>query len=174
MGTSHKEAMARAKTPSDAVLEQAAALGGFTLGVCGLRHHFQDVCSTRLKDIGITPAMMYFLLYVSRFPGCTQREMSDALCVDVGYSTRTVSKLEEAGLVERRPNPADGRSSLLHLTPEGEKAHAYGKRILDEWEEEALSPLTAQEREQLTALLGRVVAGLGNSGDGKSAGTEAI
>lgn len=169
--TSHKEAMARAKTPSDAVLEQAAALGGFALGVCGLRHHFQDVCSARLKDVGITPAMMYFLLYVSRFPGCTQREMSDALCVDVGYSTRTVAKLEEAGLVERRPNPADGRSSLLRLTPAGEVAYAYGKRIVDEWEEEALGCLSAQEREQLTALLARVVAGLGSSLGSESAAT---
>src|SRR5262245_23969907 len=33
--------------------------------------------------------------------------------------TRIVAALEEAGLVTRRPNPADGRAPLLQATPEG-------------------------------------------------------
>ncbi len=163
MEISHSEAMERAKTPSDAVLEQAISLGGFAVGVSGLRHHFQDVCSTRLKEIGISPSMMYFLLYVSRNPGCTQREMADALCVDVGYCTRAMAKLMEAGLMERRPNPADGRSSLLYTTPKGDEAFEYARRVTAEWEDEALGCLTEPEREELVALLGRVIKSLGRS-----------
>src|SRR3954451_1409019 len=33
--------------------------------------------------------------------------------------TRLIDALEEAGLVTRRPNPADGRAPLLQATPEG-------------------------------------------------------
>jgi DNA-binding MarR family transcriptional regulator len=36
-----------------------------------------------------------------------------------GGMTKTLKKLEEAGLVARTPDPADGRGSLVHLTPEG-------------------------------------------------------
>ncbi len=37
--------------------------------------------------------------------------------------TKTVQKLVERGYLEPRPNPADGRSRLLYLTPEGAAAH---------------------------------------------------
>src|SRR5215213_7251540 len=35
-----------------------------------------------------------------------------------------VRRLHQRGHVEQRPNPADGRSRLLALTPAGEEAHA--------------------------------------------------
>ncbi len=159
--TSHAEAMAKAKAPTAAILQEAASEGSFALSVSGLRHHFQDVCTTRLKGVGLTPALLYFMLYVGKHPGCTQRQMIDALCTDVGYSTRSVAKLIEAGCLEQRPNPADGRSYLLYLTDEGKSAYEYGRRILDEWNDEALSCLSDAEREQLVSLLGRVVVGLG-------------
>lgn len=159
--TTHAEAMAKAKAPTAAILQEAASLGNFALGVSGLRHHFQDVCTTRLKSVGLTPALLYFMLYVGKYRGCTQRQMVDALCTDVGYTTRAVAKLIEAGYLEQRPNPADGRSNLLFLTAEGEGAYAYGQQILNEWNEEALACLSQAEREQLIGLLGRVIVGLG-------------
>ncbi len=159
--TTHAEAMAKAKAPTAAILQEAASEGSFALSVSGLRHHFQDVCTTRLKDVGLTPALLYFMLYVGQHEGCTQRQMIDALCTDVGYSTRSVAKLIEVGYLEQRPNPADGRSNLLYLTTEGKCAYAYGRQILDEWNEGALACLSQAEREQLIGLLGRVIVGLG-------------
>jgi DNA-binding MarR family transcriptional regulator len=35
--------------------------------------------------------------------------------------TELVKRTEEAGLIERRPSEQDGRSSLLQVTPEGER-----------------------------------------------------
>jgi DNA-binding MarR family transcriptional regulator len=35
--------------------------------------------------------------------------------------TELVKRAEEAGLIERRPSPEDGRVSLLRLTAEGER-----------------------------------------------------
>ncbi len=168
----HAEAMARAKAPVAEILEEAASAGDFALSVSGLRHHFQDVCSTRLKDVDLTPALLYFMLYIGKHDGCTQRQMTDALCMDVGYSTRSVAKLVEAGYVEQRPNPADGRSSLLYLTPEGKEAYAFGRRILVEWNDQVLSVLSDTEKELLVGLLGRVIVGLGSDVVGKSAGKE--
>jgi DNA-binding MarR family transcriptional regulator len=50
---------------------------------------------------------------------------SAALAVDVGVDrsrvSRHASRLEEAGLVRREPDPADRRSVLLALTDEGER-----------------------------------------------------
>jgi len=35
--------------------------------------------------------------------------------------TENVKRAVDAGLIERRPSPADARASLLRLTPEGER-----------------------------------------------------
>lgn len=161
MGNTQEEALAKAKTPSEAILAEAVAEGSLALSISGLRHHFQDVCSMRLKSLGLTPALLYFLLYVGKHPGCTQRQMNDALCVDVGYATRSVAKLVEAGYLEQRANPSDGRSNLLYLTPEGERAYGYGRRVVGEWNDVALGCLEPEEAETLNALLGKVAMHLG-------------
>lgn len=48
-----------------------------------------------------------------------------------------IDKLEEAGFVERAPDPADGRARLIRLTARGKKvlplARAEERRIDDDW-----------------------------------------
>jgi DNA-binding MarR family transcriptional regulator len=44
--------------------------------------------------------------------------------------------LEHRGYVERVPDPEDGRAKIIRLTPRGRQAHAVGRRLIDELEEE--------------------------------------
>jgi DNA-binding MarR family transcriptional regulator len=50
-----------------------------------------------------------------------------------------VSELEQAGYVERVPDPSDGRAKIIKLTDHGEQAWKLGRSIIDEirgrWEE---------------------------------------
>src|SRR3954453_2025524 len=80
--------------------------------------------------------------------------------VDVSVVSRQVATLEKAGYVERRPDPRDGRASLIGLTPAGaaalvttraERAHGAASPLAS-WEE--------QNAEQLGALLERLLADL--------------
>jgi DNA-binding MarR family transcriptional regulator len=73
---------------------------------------------------------------------------------------QTVRDLEEAGHVSRRPDPQDGRSSFVELTPAGlEALHATRARHED-WLTQTLDrELDADEREvvrRALSLLGRV------------------
>ena len=43
--------------------------------------------------------------------------------------SRTLKNMEERGLIERKPNPADGRSVLIHLTPFGKEMREFSKRL---------------------------------------------
>lgn len=45
--------------------------------------------------------------------------LAQALCLDSSTVTRQVTALERGGLIQRRPDPADRRSSIIMLTPEG-------------------------------------------------------
>jgi DNA-binding MarR family transcriptional regulator len=48
--------------------------------------------------------------------------LAEALHLDASTVTRQVTALVGSGLVARRPNPSDGRSSTLSLTAEGRRA----------------------------------------------------
>lgn len=95
----------------------------------------------------------------------TPTALYDALMMSSGGMTARIDRLQKAGWVERRPNPADGRGTLVALTEAGRAlideavvAHVENQRAI-------LDALSASEQAQLARLLGKLLAGLGN-GDG--------
>jgi DNA-binding MarR family transcriptional regulator len=88
----------------------------------------------------------------------TPSEISDRVLVASATMTATLDTLESRGWVERRPNPADRRSVLVSVTDEG---RATADRFLPgirAVESALMSGLTLKEREQLLALLAKVLA----------------
>jgi len=73
---------------------------------------------------------------------------------------QTVRDLEDAGLVSRRPDPADGRRSFVELTPAGLETLKATRAQREDWLTRTLDrELDAEERELLRralALLSRV------------------
>jgi DNA-binding MarR family transcriptional regulator len=80
--------------------------------------------------------------------------------VDVSVASRQVSALSRAGYVHRRPDPVDGRASLISLSPAGAAALAHTRDVRSEWAAEALSDWTEDEARQFTALLEKLADGL--------------
>lgn len=83
--------------------------------------------------------------------GFVQRELSQAELAElVGIRPQSIGpilvKLEEEGLIERRPSQADRRSHLLALTDEGCAAAAKARELQAAYAEKALSVLTDEER----------------------------
>jgi DNA-binding MarR family transcriptional regulator len=72
----------------------------------------------------------------------------------------TVAGLAAAGLVGRRPDPGDGRRSLIELTAAGREALLADRRRREDWLADAIArDLSARERRILaeaTALLARL------------------
>jgi DNA-binding MarR family transcriptional regulator len=70
-------------------------------------------------DLGLSPAR-FSLLATLRYQG-PQNVSRLAQLEDVSQPTVTklINALERDGLVERRPDPADGRACAVHLSPTG-------------------------------------------------------
>jgi DNA-binding MarR family transcriptional regulator len=81
--------------------------------------------------------------------GATARDVRARLGLDSGYLSRMIRSLERDGLVEKRPNPADRRTTRLCLTPAGRSEMRDLDRISDELAASALAPLTGAQRERL-------------------------
>jgi DNA-binding MarR family transcriptional regulator/N-acetylglutamate synthase-like GNAT family acetyltransferase len=81
--------------------------------------------------------------------GATPRDVRARLGLDSGYVSRLIGSLQRDGLVETRPDPADGRTKRLRLTRAGRAEMRELDRISDELAASALAPLSDEQREQL-------------------------
>lgn len=70
--------------------------------------------------------------------------------------TEMVRRLERDGLVERRPDPDDGRASLIYLTQRSRSFEPVAEQILGELDRLARLQLPADRIEELKAALGQL------------------
>jgi len=84
--------------------------------------------------------------------------------IDVSVASRQIAVLERAGHVERRPDPEDGRASLLSLTPAGAEAMAATRALRSDWALGALAGWDEDDARTLSDLLDRLVADLESAG----------
>jgi DNA-binding MarR family transcriptional regulator len=67
--------------------------------------------------------------------------------------TQIVTRLEQDGLVERRPDPSDGRAVLVHITPAGDAVMATRRANRMARIAPLLAQLTGPQRAALAAAL---------------------
>jgi DNA-binding MarR family transcriptional regulator len=84
----------------------------------------------------------------------TPGEVADRLVAQPQSLSRTFAALEEQGWIRRRPDPDDGRQSLLEITPAGSEVLAAEMRPREIWLAGALKQLTDAERDFLVVAAG--------------------
>lgn len=113
---------------------------------------------TILGPVGLNPAYVPVLLSLSAGGARTPKGLAQEATVEQPTMTATIQRMERDGLVTRKPNPDDGRSALIALTPKGYERIADMDRALGALNELLLEQFTTSEREQFLGLLGRVVS----------------
>jgi DNA-binding MarR family transcriptional regulator len=76
---------------------------------------------------GLTAAQSGALFVLGQKDGALIGEAAEALDLAPSAMTGLVDRMVRAELVERRPDPKDGRAFRLHLTPHGETAREEAK-----------------------------------------------
>ncbi|WP_216901654.1 MarR family winged helix-turn-helix transcriptional regulator [Nocardia alni] len=80
-----------------------------------------NAVAERVKaETGIGAGRFEMLRYVRDHPDVRVADLAAGFAIGVGATSKIVDRLEKLEWIERRPNPANRRSSLLALTPAGE------------------------------------------------------
>ena len=80
-----------------------------------------NAVAERVKaEAGVAAGHFEALRYVRDHPDARVADLASAFAIGVGTTSKIVDRMEKEGWMERRPNPANRRSSLLALTPAGE------------------------------------------------------
>jgi DNA-binding MarR family transcriptional regulator len=90
----------------------------------------------------------------------TPTDLYEAAMISSGSMTNRIDRLEKAGLVARRPNPADKRGTLVALTPEGVALIDRAVEVHVANQQSVVAGLNEDERRQLSKLLAKLLAKL--------------
>ncbi len=109
----------------------------------------------------LTPSRFSALCAIEANNPLRMTELAQMLRVSKSSITRIVGKLSDASLVEPLPDPTDGRSTLVGVTPKGKEVIAIASARTDAYLAEQLSTFSDAERVILEAavpLLERLTA----------------
>jgi DNA-binding MarR family transcriptional regulator len=98
-----------------------------------------DCCRT-------TSTQCHVLTELGRAGAIPLSELGQRLCLEKSWVSRAVDGLVDRGLVGKDANPADARSWLVRLTPEGMARVRELNRTLDKHAERLLATMSERER----------------------------
>ncbi len=81
-----------------------------------------DYVDARLRaDFDLPLSRFEPMQVISRRTACRVYDIASELSITVGGTSKLIDRIEDSGYCVRRSNPNDRRSSLIELTPAGEK-----------------------------------------------------
>jgi DNA-binding MarR family transcriptional regulator len=122
---------------------------------------FRQSAAGAVADLPGGPRGYQVLVAVVAGAPSSQLALAHRLGIDKTAMTYLVDDMEAAGLVLRRPDPADRRRRQVVATPAGRTALAGARSALREVEDRLLGALDARENAQLRDLLARVARSTG-------------
>jgi DNA-binding MarR family transcriptional regulator len=132
---------------------------GFTISSTGyaVARRFKAI----LAPLELEPREFALLRAVAASEGQSQHAVGARLQIPPSRMVAFIDALEQRGLLERRQNPSDRRTRALYLTDAGHDLLTRAFALAVEHERDLCADLSADEREQLLALLQRVGTRLG-------------
>ncbi len=120
-----------------------------------MRQHFFRV-HTLMKGTGIYRGQPPLLHELWKEEGCSQADLAARLHIQPATVTKMLQRMEQAGFVERRPDPDDQRVSRVYLTEAGRAVREDICRREQQVGEDALAGFTPVERAYLADFLIRM------------------
>lgn len=109
---------------------------------------------------GMLPGAYKVLTTISRIGSATLSELTEILLTDKGQMSRTIRELDERGLIDRSPDPCDGRSMRISLSEFGAHRLAVTRGEKEHELRDAMGRWTVGDIVRFTELLHALSRGL--------------
>lgn len=126
---------------------------------------FARAIDRRLKEIGLSSGQLPVFFALAEDGALTQKELARTASIEQPTMAATLARMERAGLIERRPDPCDRRSSLVSLSAAAREKLALVREAISTVNAKALAGLDEDERAIFLKSLQTVIATLGHERD---------
>lgn len=107
----------------------------------------------RLREVAtaddLTPSETAVLIRLVKDGPASTSELAGAERVRPQSMANTVSGLHRHGLIQRKPDPDDGRRQLIVLTPQGRKHAESDRKVREEWLVRAIQERYSERERQV-------------------------
>ncbi len=104
-----------------------------------------------------SPSQMALLDWIAVSNGCGVQDIAEGLGLTPPTVSVGVRRLEDVGLLKRKPNPQDKRAVQFFLTAKGQTLQRHSQNFRRHKLELILSGLTPEEQDTLLTLLGKAL-----------------
>lgn len=92
-----------------------------------------------------TMATGFALISIDPEEGTPSTALGPKMGMEATSLSRTLKNMEAKGLIERKPNPEDGRGVLIHLTPFGKEMREFSKNVVLRFDEAVKENISEEE-----------------------------
>jgi DNA-binding MarR family transcriptional regulator len=124
--------------------------------VADVSHLMRRAFDERARSSGLSRPQWRVLTMLRRHEGINQGGLAELVEVEPITLCRMVDRLQEAGLVERRADPADRRAWRLHLTDKARALLEEMRPMAFSLFDDAMTGLDPAERSDLFRMLERI------------------
>jgi MarR family transcriptional regulator for hemolysin len=119
----------------------------------------------KVRELGVSAGYLPVLFALADGKALTQTSLANVAAIEQPTMAATLTRMERDGLVQRRPDPDDGRSSLISLTSAAQKKVRAVEAAVSKVNERALSGLPDKERVAFMGALEAIVRSLQKGDD---------
>ena len=109
-----------------------------------------------LEELGVYRGQNFILTALGEQEGLAQSELADRLLVRPPTISTSLERMEEAGWIERRPDPGDRRISRVYLTEAGHALRDTVESLWHDLEARTFADLTGEQRDSLWQMLHQI------------------
>lgn len=120
---------------------------------------------TRHPEDQVDPSTFPLAKQLMCHDGMRLSDLAAKVELDASTVSRQIKQLEDKGIVERTPDPADGRASLVRLSHDGRGTMQAAFRRRFDRIKGVLAPWSTQDKDLLQSLLTRLAADLRDAND---------
>lgn len=106
------------------------------------------------RELGLHPGQELLMMHLWDTGPQRQSDLAAVFDTDSAAMTRTVQRMERAGFVRRRPDPTDGRASLVESTDAGLALRERVENLWTDLETATTGDMPQSERDALLRCLG--------------------
>lgn len=108
----------------------------------------------------------HLLAIINKYPdGVRQKAVAEEVGINQSSTSELINKLESDGYLERKVDPSDKRATLLFLTEKGTARACEVEDAREERVQKLFAPLSDEEKQTLSALLDKLLAGVTEESD---------
>ena len=152
MGKKHKDGK-DGKKAKKKKSHEAVSGAGLAAAVVNAARSMRTVLSRNLLATGLYAGQDGVILALSEAGGLTAGALAARLGVKAPTMTRTIGRLEAQGFVARRPDEADGRLTVVHLTDAGRASVNHITEAARLSEQQAAEGFSEKDMRNLLKLL---------------------